>query len=139
WLRFLTVLLLRVFNRCSKASISSGFSFIYLILRQIYGIYATLPNKCDIILFLLLIIKICIIITKNVRTAILFNKLSCQYFIFIDICRSHTSLEFLIFKSISKPNTSTILFNVLIDGLAFPASISPIVRKLTPEKSAKSC
>ncbi|KAA6329668.1 hypothetical protein EZS27_021554, partial [termite gut metagenome] len=46
-------------NRCSKASISSGFSFIYLILRQIYGLYATSSNKCDIILFLLLM---CIVI-----------------------------------------------------------------------------
>ncbi|KAA6307582.1 hypothetical protein EZS27_040746, partial [termite gut metagenome] len=42
-------------NRCSKASVSSGFSFIYLILRQICGLYATVPYKCDIILFLLLI------------------------------------------------------------------------------------
>ncbi|KAA6308221.1 hypothetical protein EZS27_040100, partial [termite gut metagenome] len=42
-------------NRCFKVSISSVFSFIYLILRQIYGIYATVPYKYDIIGFLLLI------------------------------------------------------------------------------------
>ncbi|KAA6324851.1 hypothetical protein EZS27_025871, partial [termite gut metagenome] len=55
-------------NRCSKASISSGFSFIYLILRQIYGLYATSPNKCDIILFLLLIYRPELFLGKFVNT-----------------------------------------------------------------------
>ncbi|KAA6314505.1 hypothetical protein EZS27_034885, partial [termite gut metagenome] len=41
-------------NRWVKVSISSVFSFIYLILKQIYGIYATAPYKYDIIIFLLL-------------------------------------------------------------------------------------
>ncbi|KAA6313477.1 hypothetical protein EZS27_035757, partial [termite gut metagenome] len=45
-------------NRCFKVSISSVFSFIYLILRQIYGIYATVPYKYDIIGFLLLSSKV---------------------------------------------------------------------------------
>ena len=38
----------------SSAAISSVFSIIYLILRQIYHFYVILPNKYDIILFLLL-------------------------------------------------------------------------------------
>jgi len=44
----------------SNSSISSVFSFIYLILRQIYYFYPILPNKWGIILFLLLIRNISI-------------------------------------------------------------------------------
>ena len=83
--------------------------------------------------------EIMVVVTKCKWSVVIFRQHARQYFIRVNLCRSHYSTVRFIFKSISIPRISRIFDKVLKDGFPLFVSIPLIVRTPTPEKSAKSC